>query len=90
MPWPDEHKAKTRERIIKTAAAAFRRHGIAQIGIADIMREAGLTHGGFYAHFKSKNELLPKRLDKPSRRWRQHSQVRRRMAHLPTACSRWH
>src|SRR5262249_16861692 len=62
MPWPDEHKAKTRERIIKTAAAAFRRHGIAQIGIADIMREAGLTHGGFYAHFKSKNELVAEAL----------------------------
>jgi TetR/AcrR family transcriptional regulator, transcriptional repressor for nem operon len=58
MPWPKEHKRQTRERILDAAAAAFREHGVAQVGIADIMRRAGLTHGGFYAHFASKDDLL--------------------------------
>jgi TetR/AcrR family transcriptional repressor of nem operon len=58
MPWPKEHKHHTRERIVEAAAAAFRQQGIAQVGVADIMRRAGLTHGGFYAHFASKDDLL--------------------------------
>ena len=58
MPWPKEHKRNTRERIIEAAAGAFRKRGIAAVGVADIMRDAGLTHGGFYAHFASKEELL--------------------------------
>jgi TetR/AcrR family transcriptional regulator, transcriptional repressor for nem operon len=62
MAWPDQHKAKTRERIIKAAAGAFRRRGIGQTNIADIMREAGLTHGGFYAHFESKDALVAEAL----------------------------
>ncbi len=58
MPWPKEHKRNTRERIIEAAAGAFRERGIADVGVAEIMRDAGLTHGGFYAHFASKEELL--------------------------------
>ena len=58
MPWPKEHKRNTRERIIEAAAAAFREHGIDGVGVADVMRNAGLTHGGFYAHFASKEDLL--------------------------------
>ncbi len=58
MPWPKEHKRETRERIVEAAAAAFRRDGISQVGVSDVMRAAGLTHGGFYAHFKSKDDLL--------------------------------
>lgn len=58
MPWPDEHKQETRERIVEAAAAAFRAKGIEGVSIAEIMGEAGLTHGGFYAHFKSKEELI--------------------------------
>jgi TetR/AcrR family transcriptional regulator, transcriptional repressor for nem operon len=46
--------AKTRERIVTAAAAEFRQHGIAATGLADLMKAAGLTHGGFYRHFKSK------------------------------------
>lgn len=60
MPWPKEHKRYTRERIIEAAAAAFREHGIDEVGVADVMRKAGLTHGGFYAHFASKDDLLAK------------------------------
>jgi TetR/AcrR family transcriptional regulator, transcriptional repressor for nem operon len=62
MPWPKEHKPNTRARIIEAAAAEFRRHGIAQVGVADVMRRAGLTHGGFYAHFNSKEDLLAEAL----------------------------
>jgi len=58
MPWPEERKTETRARIIRAAASAFRKHGLAQVGIADIMRQAGLTHGGFYAHFASKDALV--------------------------------
>ena len=58
MPWPKEHKRNTRVRIVEAAAEEFRRHGIAQVGVAEVMRHAGLTHGGFYAHFDSKEDLL--------------------------------
>jgi TetR/AcrR family transcriptional repressor of nem operon len=58
MPWPDEHKQETRDRIVDAAAAAFRTKGIDGVSIAEIMAEAGLTHGGFYAHFGSKEELV--------------------------------
>ena len=50
--------AKTRERIVTAAAAEFRQHGIAGTGLADLMKAAGLTHGGFYRHFKSKDHLV--------------------------------
>lgn len=48
----------THERIVETAARAIRRAGYQGVGVADIMKEAGLTHGGFYAHFDSRNALL--------------------------------
>ena len=51
-------KEITHERIVATAARAIRRSGFQGVGVADIMREAGLTHGGFYAHFSSRNALL--------------------------------
>jgi TetR/AcrR family transcriptional repressor of nem operon len=50
--------AETRRRIVRTAAAAFRRNGIHATGLADVMVEAGLTHGGFYRHFDSKDQLV--------------------------------
>src|SRR6476619_9595 len=50
--------AKTRERIVTAAAAEFRQHGIAATGLAQLMRAAGLTHGGFYRHFASKDQLV--------------------------------
>jgi TetR/AcrR family transcriptional repressor of nem operon len=58
MPWPKEHKQNTRDRIVEAAAAAFRQNGADQVGVSEIMQEAGLTHGGFYAHFASKEDLL--------------------------------
>ena len=48
----------TRERIVITAARLFREKGIAQVGIAELMKKSGLTHGGFYKHFPSKEVLV--------------------------------
>lgn len=50
--------AKTRQRIVDVAAQTFRSNGIAATGVAEIMAAAGLTHGGFYRHFESKDQLL--------------------------------
>jgi AcrR family transcriptional regulator len=57
MPYNSEHKARTRERIVTSARKLFNRHGFEQVSIDRIMCEAGLTRGGFYAHFESKDEL---------------------------------
>ncbi|SFV00912.1 TetR/AcrR family transcriptional regulator [Pseudoduganella namucuonensis] len=51
-------KEATHERIVEVAARAIRRSGYDGTGVADIMKEAGLTHGGFYAHFESRDALL--------------------------------
>lgn len=51
-------KEETHERIVAVAARAIRRSGYDGTGVADIMKEAGLTHGGFYAHFTSREALL--------------------------------
>lgn len=58
MRFPKDHKAKTREKIIDAAATVFRRDGFAGAGVDAVMREAGLTAGGFYAHFPSKDALF--------------------------------
>lgn len=50
--------ARTRERIIAGASALFRDRGLAKVSVADLMANAGLTHGGFYAHFQSRDELV--------------------------------
>lgn len=55
-------KALTHERIVDTASRAIRRAGFQGVGVADLMKEAGLTHGGFYAHFASRDALLAEAL----------------------------
>lgn len=60
-------KALTHERILETAARAIRRAGFQGVGVADIMKEAGLTHGGFYAHFASRDALLVEALEHAGR-----------------------
>jgi TetR/AcrR family transcriptional repressor of nem operon len=57
VPYPPEHKAKTRARIIEAARVMFNRHGFEQVSIDEIMKHAGLTRGGFYHHFPSKEAL---------------------------------
>ena len=53
-----EQAAQNRDRIVEVAAQLFRERGFDGIGIADLMKEAGLTHGGFYGHFSSKEDLI--------------------------------
>lgn len=53
-----ERAAQNRERIVEVAAQRFRERGFDGIGIVDLMKEAGLTHGAFYGHFSSKEELM--------------------------------
>jgi AcrR family transcriptional regulator len=54
---------QTHERILDAAARAVRRAGVAGVGVADVMKEAGLTHGGFYAHFANREALLAEALE---------------------------
>src|SRR5262245_14633708 len=63
MPWPKEHKSRTRRTIVAAASTAFRAEGISGVRVGDVMTRAGLTHGGFYAHFDSKADLLREALD---------------------------
>jgi len=53
-----EQAARNRERIVEAAARLFRERGFDGIGVADLMKAAGLTHGGFYGHFSSKGDLM--------------------------------
>jgi AcrR family transcriptional regulator len=57
MPYTPEHKQQTREKIVAAAARLFNRRGFSEVSIGEIMAAAGLTHGGFYRHFGSKEEL---------------------------------
>lgn len=57
MPYTPSHKARTRERIVESARRLFNRHGFTGVSIDEIMAEAGLTRGGFYNHFTTKEEL---------------------------------
>lgn len=58
MPLSKQHKRETRERIVQTASRAFRGQGLGRATVPAVMAEAGLTHGGFYAHFPSKDALV--------------------------------
>jgi len=62
-PAPSRKEA-THERIVETAARAIRRSGYGGAGVAEIMKEAGLTHGGFYAHFASREAMLAEAADR--------------------------
>ena len=64
MRYDSEHKARTRARLIQEAASTLRAVGPDGIGIAGLMAKVGLTHGGFYAHFKSKDDLLAEAIDR--------------------------
>ena len=62
---PDpSRKEATHERIVGAAARAIRRSGYSGTGVADIMKDAGLTHGGFYAHFDSREAMLAEAADR--------------------------
>src|SRR5437870_1493730 len=58
MRYSAEHKKETRKRILRAAARRFRSRGSQGAGIGDLMRDLRLTHGGFYRHFRSKEDLF--------------------------------
>src|SRR5690349_7810605 len=77
MRYSREHKQETHTRIVKKASVRLRERGAHGIGVADLMKEAGLTHGGFYAHFDSREALVVEAfeyaMDRSIARWRQQS-----------------
>jgi len=74
MRYSREHKLETHARIVKRASVKLREKGAHGIGVADLMKEAGLTHGGFYAHFDSREALVIEAfahaMDRSTERWR--------------------
>ena len=58
MRYPPEHKAEVHQKIVKDASRRVRAEGLSGAAVASVMRDTGLTHGGFYKHFESKDELL--------------------------------
>ena len=74
MRYSREHKLETHERIVKRASVRLREKGAHGIGVADLMKDAGLTHGGFYAHFDSREALVIEAfahaMDRGTERWR--------------------
>ncbi len=58
MRYPAEHKAEVRQKILNDASRRVRSEGLTGAAVATVMRDTGLTHGGFYKHFESKDELL--------------------------------
>jgi TetR/AcrR family transcriptional repressor of nem operon len=74
MRYSREHKLETHARIVKKASVLLREKGAHGIGVADLMKDAGLTHGGFYAHFDSREALVIEAfthaMDRGTERWR--------------------
>src|SRR4030088_38474 len=79
MRYSKEHKLETHARIVKKASVRLREKGAHGIGVADLMKEAGLTHGGFYAHFDSREALVVEAfayaMDRATERWRKLTQA---------------
>jgi TetR/AcrR family transcriptional repressor of nem operon len=74
MRYSREHKLETHARIVKRASVKLREKGAHGVGVADLMKDAGLTHGGFYAHFDSREALVIEAfahaMDRSTERWR--------------------
>jgi TetR/AcrR family transcriptional repressor of nem operon len=64
---PNSRKEDTHDRILDAAARAIRRDGYSGVVVAEVMKEAGLTHGGFYAHFESRDALIVEALERAGR-----------------------
>ncbi|MFO6418654.1 TetR/AcrR family transcriptional regulator [Hylemonella sp. W303a] len=67
MPIAPSRKQQTHDRIVDAAARALRGGGFSGVGVADIMKQSGLTHGGFYAHFASREVLIAEALERAGR-----------------------
>src|ERR1700761_3988700 len=74
MRYSKEHKSETHAKIVRRASVKLREKGAHGIGVADLMKEAGLPHGGFYAHFDSRDSLVIEAvmhaMDRSTERWR--------------------
>ncbi|NWD86224.1 TetR/AcrR family transcriptional regulator [Pseudomonas sp. K5002] len=95
MRYSQDHKAQTHRRIIKEASVRFRRDGIGATGLQPLMKSLNLTHGGFYAHFRSKDELVEKALQEAAAQLDEHckklfSQQRPLDAFIDSYLSQWH
>ena len=64
MAWQDTHKAQSKDRILTSAAMLFTHHGFEKISIDQVMKNAELTRGAFYSHFKSKSDLYAQAIRK--------------------------
>ena len=60
MPYTPEHKRDTHQKILESARRLFNRKGFSEVSIDEVMENAGLTHGGFYRHFRNKEQLMPR------------------------------
>ncbi len=63
MPYPEGHRDEVRKKIVESARRLFNRRGFEQVTLEEIMKGAGLTHGGFYSYFKSKSDLYVEALN---------------------------
>jgi TetR/AcrR family transcriptional repressor of nem operon len=82
MRYSDTHKEETRRKVLRAAAAAVRAKGPDGVGVAEVMAEAGLTHGGFYAHFPNKEALVAAAIEEAF------GQSRRRFARMTEGMGR--
>ncbi len=93
MAEPANRRAETREKILTAAGQLFREHGIDGVGVDAVMKQAGLTHGGFYLHFASKEalaaEVTQTLLQRAAEQWQALSQSGDRAAALNTIVSRY-
>jgi TetR/AcrR family transcriptional repressor of nem operon len=67
MRYQPDHKQQTHRRIVQSAARQFRQEGLNGPGVAKLMKASGLTHGGFYKHFSSKDSLFAEAIDEAAR-----------------------
>ena len=78
MCYSKDHKAETHARIVKNASVRLRERGAASLGVTELMKEAGLTHGGFYAHFPSRDALISEAfahaMQQTTGRWRKRAE----------------
>src|SRR5277367_6241127 len=83
---PTQRRAETRQRILTAAGDLFREHGVDGVGVDAVMERAGLTHGGFYLHFASKEalaaEVSQSLLEQAASRWDEISRTSAREAAL--------
>lgn len=93
MRYPEGHKEQTREQILAAAAKVFRTQGYAGGGVGPVMSEAGLTKGGFYAHFESKEDLLAqtltRALEETAAGWHRALEGKAGREHIETFISRY-